>query len=238
VSSSDFLDLRNADEVFSMLTSKAEALGILVFKNSIVGGNANRPLSVSEFRGFVLSDVYAPAIFINGADAPAAWVFTLAHELAHLWIGDSGISDAAPNSNNGHERVCNAIAAEFLVPRAAFLAVWGNVGGEVAMRLENARKAFKVSSLVIARRAFDLGLIARDEYQAVYEDARRHADKPRDPGGDYYRTLAVRNSKRFTTRVANLAASGAISLREAGHLLNTNPNNVMTYYAKQRSLLA
>lgn len=239
ISFKDFAGLRNATEVFSMLTSKAEAIGVLVFKNSIVGANGNRPLSVDEFRGFVLSDRLAPAIFINGADAPAAWVFTLAHELAHLWIGDSGISDAAVNSENRHERVCNAIAAEFLVPQSSFLDVWNNKQGDEDAKLELTRAVFKVSSLVIARRALDLGLISKDKYFSVYEEARHHAAKPKgEGGGDYYRTLAVRNSKRFTNRIARLAASGAISFRDAGQLLNTNPNNVMTYYAKHLALSA
>jgi Zn-dependent peptidase ImmA (M78 family) len=238
VDDGDFAQLRNADEVFSMLSAKAETVGILVFKNSIVGSNTSRPLSVSEFRGFALSDRLVPAVFINGADAPAAWVFTLAHELAHLWIGESGISDASPGSTNAHEKLCNAIAAEFLVPKQSFMSIWNEIDTAADLRLEKARKAFKVSMLVIARRALDLGLIDRSHYQQIYEEIRQMAAKPKEGGGDYYRTLAVRNSKRFTNRVAGLAASGAISLREAGQLLNTNPNNVMTYYAKQRTLLA
>jgi Zn-dependent peptidase ImmA (M78 family) len=239
ISVKDFASLRNASEVFAMLTNKAEAIGILVFKNSIVGSNGNRPLVVDEFRGFVLSDRLAPAIFINGADAPAAWVFTLAHELAHLWIGDSGISDTSVNSQNSHERVCNAIAAEFLVPKSSFLEVWNNKQGHEDTKLEFTRAVFKVSSLVIARRALDLGLISKEKYLSVYEEARHQATKPKgEGGGDYYRTLAVRNSKRFTNRIAGLAASGAISFRDAGQLLNTNPNNVMTYYAKHLALSA
>lgn len=231
----DFAVLGRADQVFSMLAEKAESAGILVFKNSIVGGNATRPLSVAEFRGFALCDQHAPCIFINGADAPTAWVFTLAHELAHLWLGASGISDAAPSSANRTEERCNKIAAEFLVPREDFLALWERYPGQDAC-LEATRKEFKVSSLVIARRAFELGLINAADYRAHYEAARMHAAKPKAPGGDFYRTLAVRNSKRFSMRVARLAASGALSLRLAGQLLNTNPNNVMTFYAKQSDI--
>lgn len=237
LSISDYAALKSSDELFSLISAKSEAAGILVFKNSIVGGNATRPLSVAEFRGFVLSDKLAPVIFINGADAPAAWVFTLAHELAHLWLGDSGISDAATSSQNSHERLCNAVAAEFLVPHTDFLAEWNRIDGKEYEKLENARKRFRVSTLVISRRAFDLGLISEAKYQSVYAEVRSHAAKPKEPGGDYYRTLAVRNSKNFTSRVARLAATGTISFREAGQLLNTNPNNVMTYYAKQRALL-
>jgi Zn-dependent peptidase ImmA (M78 family) len=233
----DLAGLRTPEDLFSLLSSKAEAVGILVFKNGVVIDNTKRSLAVDEFRGFVLSDPLAPAVFINGSDAPAAWAFTLAHELAHLWLGHSGVSDAAPKSGNRAERLCNAIAAELLVPRAQFLTVWNDERGHEDTRLDKARKHFRVSALVIARRALDLGLISEVKYEAAYENAKRAA-KRKKPGGSYYSNVAVRNSKRFTGRIAHLAASGAISLREAGQLLNMNPNNVLTYYAKQRALLA
>jgi Zn-dependent peptidase ImmA (M78 family) len=233
----DYAALRKPEDLFSLLSAKAEGAGILVFKNGVVSDNTKRPLAVEEFRGFVLSDRIAPAIFINGADTPAAWAFTLAHELAHLWLGDSGISDASYKTGNRAERLCNATAAELLVPLAQFLALWNEGQGHDDTRLERARKHFKVSALVIARRALDLRLINEAKYEAAYENAKRAA-KRKKSGGDYYSTLAVRNSKRFTARIAHLAASGAISLRVAGQLLNTNPNNVVTYYAKQRALLA
>ena len=239
VSLSDIFSLRSPDELFTYLSAKAEDAGILIFKNSQVGSNWHRALEVSEFRGFVVSDKLVPAIFINGADAPAAWVFTLAHELAHIWFGDSGISDVDVRTTNQQERLCNAVAAEFLVPTQKFQQVWEEFSGDIDGKLENARKVFKVSSLVIARRAYTLNLISLEKYSDIYAVVKTRAAQPKEPGGDFYRTLAVRNSKRLTNQVARLAATGGISFREAGQLLNTNPNNVMSYYAKiTNSLLA
>ena len=229
--------LNGADEHFTMLVSKCEEAGVLVFKNGVVGNNTRRQLSVQEFRGFALSDPLAPVVFVNGADAPAAWVFTLAHELAHIWLGQSGVSDAAPQASNPHERLCNEIAAEFLVPAEVLGKLWA--GAEVqaaADRIELARRHFKVSSLVIARRALALGLISQRVYTAIYEGAKRSKKGTGESGGDFYRTLATRNSKKFSRRVASLAVSGNMTLREAGRLLNTNPNNVVKFHAKRNAL--
>jgi Zn-dependent peptidase ImmA (M78 family) len=161
----------------------------------------------------------------------------LAHELAHLWFGDSGISDVSIRSEHQQERLCNSVAAEFLVPAEDFLGIWGQGKKKtVDERLELARKQFKVSSLVIARRAHELGLITNRKYQEIYEQVRLRATKTKESGGDFYRTLAVRNSRRLSDFVAQLAVTGGVSFREAGQLLNINPNKVMTYYARTHPL--
>jgi Zn-dependent peptidase ImmA (M78 family) len=233
----DVASLRNPDELFSLLASRCEDNGILVFKNGVVGQNTHRPLDVAEFRGFAIADNLAPVIFINGADAPAAWVFTLAHELAHIWLGDSGVSDAAPNAENATERYCNAVAAEFLVPAKSFMNLWQSSQHlSLDEILGLAKRSFKVSGLVIARRALDLNLIDIAAYRKIYEQARQKKKGNSSGGGDFYRTLAVRNSKKFTLEVAGMAISGSITLGQAGRLLNTNPNNVVKYYAKQNSI--
>lgn len=230
---------RTAEELFSYLSAQTEAIGILVFKNGIVGNNTSRPLSVSEFRGFAISDPIAPVVFINGRDAPAAWMFTLIHEIAHIWRGDIGVSDADTVSHNGDERFCNAVAAEVLVPSADFTSMWAQARGASKARLNELRRQFKVSLLVLARRALDFNYISESLYREIYLISQKSAAKVDDTGGgNFYATLAVRNSRKLARRVASLATSGNISLREAGQLLNTNPNNVVTFYEKQRALPA
>jgi len=215
---------KTTSEFFSLLSEKAENIGILVFKNGIVKSNSHRGLSVSEFRGFAIADPLAPVIFINGKDSEAAWIFTLAHEIAHIWLGESGVSDLPANqqkSGNNLEVYCNRIAAELLTPKAQFLAAWEQM---TEPKFDTLSKAFKVSKLVIARRALDLGKIDWATYQ---KNAEASSKQKSSSGGDPYRNYPLRNSKRLTRAIVSMAMSGGMMLREAASLLNVKTDTVM-----------
>lgn len=229
--------MTTSDQLYSRWVTQVETAGVLVFKNGIVGNNTRRTLSVSEFRGFVISDKLAPVIFINGNDAPAAWLFTLVHELAHLWLGESGVSDVNPKSQNAQEALCNRVAAEALVPMTDFATFWeGNKGASLSQTLYLGKLEFKVSELVIARRALDSNFISHGQYQEIYATHKEKAKAQKNGGGDFYLTHKIRNSKKFTIRIATLAAHGKISFREAGQLLHVSPNRIMTVYKKSRAI--
>ncbi len=135
------------------LRRRVERLGVMAVINGVVGNNARRPLSVHEFRGFALVDPYAPLIFVNGADAKSAQSFTLAHELAHVWLGREGISgfDDLDPGRSAIEEWCNAAAAELLVPAEALRTLWRDVRDD-ADCFESLARSFKVSPVVAARR--------------------------------------------------------------------------------------
>jgi Zn-dependent peptidase ImmA (M78 family) len=136
------------------LQRKIEEAGILLAVSGIVGNNTHRKLDPAEFRGFVLVDEYAPLVFVNGADGKAAQMFTLAHELAHIWFGRSAAFDLGElqPADDETERACNRCAAEFLVPASQLLEFWPNVKQEPE-RFQAIARYFKVSELVAVRRA-------------------------------------------------------------------------------------
>jgi Zn-dependent peptidase ImmA (M78 family) len=208
---------------YSLLSEKAESIGILIFKNSIVKSNTHRSLSVDEFRGFAIADPLVPVIFINGKDSEAAWIFTLAHELAHIWLGESGVSDITEKQQNTPdvETYCNRIAAELLTPKAQFLKEWDQA---TPPKFDRLTKLFKVSKLVIARRAFDLNKIDWPTYKAIADASKK---TKASSGGDPYLSYPVRNSKRLTRTIVANAMSGSIMLREAASLLNIRVDTVM-----------
>lgn len=213
---------RDYKAFYTFLSEKIEAVGILVFKNSIVKSNTHRSLSVDEFRGFAIADPFAPVIFINGKDCEAAWIFTLAHELAHIWLGESGVSDIADKQSDtpGLEAYCNRIAAELLTPEALFLQAWKQNPNQ----FDVLSKQFKVSKLVIARRALDLAKIDWPTYRNIANVSKKSTSSK---GGSPYSTYPVRNSKRLTRAIVANTLSGHMMLREAASLLNVRPETVM-----------
>src|SRR5262249_18547916 len=181
------------------LIQQADALGILVMVSVVVGNNNYRKLDSAEFRGFALADDLAPLVFINGADSKAAQMFTLAHELAHLWLGRTALSDVRPVTVPTHdvEHWCSQVAAELLVPLAV-LRVEYEPGGDLRSALDRLARRFKVSTLVILRRIHDARGLTRDQlWQAYQQELQRLGAKPRRSGGNFYLTQSARMGKRF-----------------------------------------
>ena len=200
---------------------QADALGVLVMASGVVGSNNRRRLEPREFRGFALADSLAPLIFINAADTKAAQMFTLAHELAHLWLGQSAVSDtearAAPDQEV--EGWCNRVAAELLVP----LAVLRNeldCRADLRDELRRLARHFKVSTLVILRRIHDAGHLTRDELWETYDtELTRLRTLPKGKSGDFYLTLGARVSKRFARAMVVSTLEGCTSFTETFRML-------------------
>jgi Zn-dependent peptidase ImmA (M78 family) len=213
-------------DALNIFRENIEQAGILVVASSVVGNNNHRKLDVNEFRGFVLNDNYAPLIFINAADYKSANMFTLAHEVVHVWLGEGGVFNlnfrTLESDDNEIERYCNKVAAELLVPEQELRALWPDTQQREEPFQFIARR-FKVSPLVAARRALDLGFITHEEFFAFFEayriDERRKKDKKSD-GGDFYNTQNVRIGKRFASAVIRATKESRLLYRDAYQLTN------------------
>jgi Zn-dependent peptidase ImmA (M78 family) len=209
-------------EALRLLRETMESAGILVVVNSIVGNNTHRKLDLEEFRGFVLVDDYAPLVFVNGTDSKAAQMFTLAHELAHVFFGSSAAFDLREMqpAKEPLEQACNRMAAEFLVPASDLPRIWGSVRNDPQPFQAIARQ-FKVSELVAARRALDLGLIPKAEFLEFYRTYQKHerrAATRRPGGGDFYATQNLRLGRRYASAVAWAAKESKLLYSEAYRL--------------------
>lgn len=225
-------------EALRQFIAQAERIGVLVMVTGVVLNNNYRHLDPEEFRGFALSDDRAPLVFINGADTKAAQMFTLAHELAHLWLGSSALSDVSPASVTNHrvERWCNQVAAELLAPLAV-VRLEIRTGEALDQTLARLARRFKVSSLVILRRLLDAGVLTRAEFSSAYvlevERLKRLAAAGAG-GGDFYLTTVARVSRRFARALVESTLEGRTLYRDAFRMLGIAKTE--TFHELGRSL--
>jgi Zn-dependent peptidase ImmA (M78 family)/transcriptional regulator with XRE-family HTH domain len=233
VTPGEIRDCRTREDALDLWMSRSEANGIFVFR----AGNLRwEKIEVMEARGFALSDSYAPFIFLNAQDAKAAQVFTLAHELVHLWLNESGVSNlrtaARPTTEiDVIEVFCNRVAAEILVPQNAFQERWkrGDPDKTLDMRIQSESTYFKVSDWVIARRLLDWGQISRSKYDELTQgydkqwqetrarDRERHGEA--EGGPSFYRLKLMNDGNAFSRVVLSAYEGGGVSGRDASYLL-------------------
>lgn len=209
-----------------------EDKGIITVFNGVVENNGHRKIPVDECRGFVLVDDMAPFMFINNADWKSAQMFTIVHELAHIWTGHSAGFDfrKLQPADDPIEKLCDQVAAEFLVPENSFNEVWNNKPS-----ISYASRFFKVSEIVIARRALDTGKLSKKQFFAFYEEYsnREFAKKEsQSSGGDFYATTKKRLSLTFASHIDNAVKSGNLLYRDAYKLTSLKGDTFQNFFSR------
>lgn len=208
-------EIKKVDDAVKVLAQRLEEAGFFLSFNSVVENNTHRPIDVDQCRGFALFSPTAPYIFVNSADSKAAQMFTLVHEAVHIMLGRSaGHAGQEWCDDDRTEVYCNQLAAEFLVPADLLHRMWP---GEVTKVSER----FKVSHIVIARRAHDLGLMSHTDYNsymAAYHSQPLPIEKKTGGGGDFYKTSQKRIGIPLATHVRNAVSSRQLSYTEAYRL--------------------
>lgn len=228
-------------EALRLFIRQAEDAGVLVMVNGVVMSNTHRRLDPDEFRGFALSDPLAPLVFINGSDAKAAQMFTLAHELAHLWLGESALSDVGggPAQHSQREEVwCNAAAAEFLAPLETLRTELRQTEdlSDAATRLA---QLYKVSTLVVLRRLLDAEWLDRGTFNLAWrKELARLKNRPRGAGGgNFYKTTAVRVSRRFASALVVSTLEGQTLYRDALRMLGISKTETFNALGREVGVL-
>lgn len=222
-------------DYLALLSTAAESVGILVMRSGIVGNDTTRSLSVKEFQGFAITDEIAPLVFVNAHDYKSAQIFTLAHELAHIWVGKSGISNPdetdVVEEQSKVEAFCNDVAAEILVPESEFLNEWEELKRKPIGYLA---RRFWVSSFVILRRAYELDKINRSNFFTLLERERANLKSLQSTGGNYFKNLPARHSSRFTEALIDDVRRGGTMFRDAAELLSMKVPTLVKFMESER----
>ena len=226
--------LQNWTYALRYVVDQADDVGLLVMISGVVRNNPHRKLDPQEFRGFALADDLAPLIFINGADFKAAQIFTLAHELAHIWLGESSLSNVTPDSFPSHitERWCNQVAAELLVPVASLRENFRE-DTDLSDELHRLARYYKVSMLVVLRRLLDIGVLQRNEFMEQYRhELGQLKPKRGSGGGNFHATLKTRVGRRFGEALVDSTLAGQTLFTDAFHYLGIKKTSTLDAFAE------
>jgi Zn-dependent peptidase ImmA (M78 family) len=214
---------KSIDDSFKILRSAISDAGVLVMMNGVVGANTHRALDINEFRAFTLIDDFAPLIFINATDSKSGKLFSLLHEFIHVGIGEGSLFNANEwNDINPLETLCNAAAAEILVPESQFERVWDRFSSDTTKKIREIASFFRCGHMVVARRALDKGFISKNDYLKMLNIAQNLFKRNKSEGGDYYKTNAVRVDRRFLLSLDASLREGRTLYTDAFRLTNTN----------------
>lgn len=221
----------NYQSATNHLIEQIEDIGILATFNSVVDNNNNRKIPVDECRGFVLVDDYAPFMFINNADLKSAQIFTIFHELVHIWLGHSAGFDFQNllSADDPIEKLCDHIAAELLVPKKLFLKIW-NANPSII----SCSNYFKVSKIVIARRALDNSKLTYSQFIDFYNDYKQtefHKKLKHASDGDFFANTKKRLSHSFSRHIKNAVNSNQLLFRDAYKLTGLKPDTFDKFFS-------
>ena len=156
-------------------------------------------------------------------------LFSLLHELAHVFIGKNSLYNQAIGKNESKEKeevFCNALAAELLVPIELFISSWQSLEAGIEEKIALISKKFTCSRLVIARRALDSRYINQKQYDELIAIFRKEyidlKQEKKSSGGDFYNTMQARYDHRFLRLLALSASEGSTNYRDAYKLTHTN----------------
>ena len=232
MSDSDRLNCRDCKAYFKTIVSRIERQNVLVMQNGNVGNNNRQKLNVDEFRGFALSDKYAPLIFVNTSDSANARTFTLIHEFVHLLLGNTGISspETNPDPVNRIEQYCNAVASEFLLPVRVLKGYCKSCGELDYEKLQELASRQRISFAVVAISARKHGLLSQsmfDEFYSKYRqicktvaDKNRLKAKNSEGGPSFEAVAAKRFGSPFIRAIIMEMKYGTLTPSEACHLLS------------------
>ena len=223
-------------DAFTFLRTQVESIGVFVL---LIGdlGSHHTAIGLDVFRGFSIADNVAPFIVINDRDSRAAWSFTLIHELVHIWLGQTGVSNTY--SEKAIERFCNEIASEFLLPKNELrsLKIENGLSFEaLKVEINEFAQSRNISNSMVAYNLFLTERIDRQTwtrlsktYREMWNEKKkedRTKAKKKGGGPDYYTVRRHRVGSNLISLVQRMTSAGALTTVKAGKVLGVKSKNV------------
>ena len=224
---------RNIDDARLYLIETFEDLGGLAVLNSMVANNTHRMLDIEEFRGFTLQSEFAPLVFVNANDTKNGQVFSLLHEFAHVWRGETGVSQGgAPLQDRDIEleKWCDGVAAEIAVPSTDLKREFSSEH-ELVDELERLAKRYFCSTLVVLLRLRDIGLVDRSKQEQARNLEILERKSAKGVGGDFYNSQLYKVGRTLSRAIVSDTKSGNTLMLEALRLLSFSKIQVFDKYA-------
>ena len=228
--------LNDNDALLKLIRLRAEERGVFVLAQGDLG-SYHTDIDPTVFRGFALADPIVPFVVLNDNDAKPAQTFTLIHELAHLWIGETGISNFDPFNGRGHstedEKFCNSVSAEFLMPRAEIAEIWNMRRAlPLAEAIREVAREFGVSRAAAGIRLWSFGEIEDNAWWQLFEgykrewaEAKRRREEARDgPAPIYYPAKKSQLGGLLISTVLNALDAGQVTYTRASRILGVSPD--------------
>lgn len=231
----DYRRSKTVSEAFGYLRNKAEEVGIFVL---LVGdlGSYHTAISAKTYRGFAIADEFAPFVVINDQDSKIAWAFTLLHELAHIWMGQGGISGSYSESQI--EKLCNEIASNVLLPAYEVREIkFGNTlnDDDLFLAISDFAKDRHLSIKMVAFRLLEQGKIKRASWNYIDRKIEQliqldkesiRAKKDGSSGPDFYIVRRHRLGNSIVNLVSRNLSSGSLTPVKAAKILGVKPRSV------------
>lgn len=240
-----YRQFRTQAEAFKYLRTCVEGTGVFTLLLGNLGSHHTN-LSTEAFRGFALSDKIAPFVVINDQDAKAAWSVTLLHEVAHLWLGETGISGGT--YERGIEKFCNEVASEILVPEIELKVRfdYGALSDQESSinEIDDLAAKWKVSSRLVAFRLLRQKAINQQQYEQLGKifferwQAERKKRKAKDRSSDSHPSYYTIKRHRVGTALVDvserLLRSGELSTTRAATVLGVRALKVEKMFTEPR----
>jgi Zn-dependent peptidase ImmA (M78 family) len=237
---------RRAPRGFAYLRERAEQAGVYVLLIGNLGSHHSN-LDVQIFRGFALSDPVAPFVVINDQDAETAWSFTLLHELAHIWLGQTGVSGA--HAVSAVEQFCNDVAGRFLLPESEIATeqqLRSAPFDAILARVNDVADERDLSCSMVAYKLYRQGIISEETWTRLdrlfrqrwvqSREASRNRDKEREGGPNYYVVRRHKLGAKLVGLAGRMVAEGVLVPSKAAKILGVKPSGVYPLIADRRDI--